>query len=135
MKPAVQTHLNFSPSLKHSASFLHGSSPHGLTAEDKHENRFLKTGYFNLSTKQQQKKKKNDKNKKNKQDFLVKLTYFQNKFFLYIQVCIYRSILHLCSGTPRHFYTESVHTDLLNSKKKYIMLAMRELSIIFLFHL
>ena len=30
MKPAVQTHLNFSTSLKHLAPFLQGSSPQGF---------------------------------------------------------------------------------------------------------
>ena len=30
MKPAVQTHLNFSSSLKHLAPFLQGSSPQGF---------------------------------------------------------------------------------------------------------
>ena len=38
MKPAVQTHLNFSSSLKHLAPFLQGSSPQGF-AKKKKKNR------------------------------------------------------------------------------------------------
>ena len=35
MKPAVQTHLNFSTSLKHLAPFLQGSSPQGFAKKQK----------------------------------------------------------------------------------------------------
>lgn len=119
MKPAVQTHLNFSPSLKHSASFLHGSSPHGLTAEDKHENRFLKTGYFNLSTKQQQKKKKTTKIRKINKIFLWNWLTFRTNFS-FISRFAFTEVFFTSVQALRAIFTRNQSTRICWIQKKNI---------------